>query len=291
MIEETNIIFNSKDNITLNMTLYKSRKDRKNVTILYFHGGGLLYGVRDDLPKIYVNQFLDAGYDLLLLDYPLAPESNIDTILNSSLDEIQYFLDNYNILFNLSSNDFILFGRSAGAYLSLMMCNMLINNNKKMPLALISLYGYSRLDEVEFNTPNKYYLKLPKVSYENFSNIISSHPITYGPMSERFSLYIKVRQDGNWTKVLLNEDSLEDLSKYSINDDNLRKFPPTFLAAATSDPDVPYRISKKLSKTIPNSKLITIYDEVHDFDRDTNNNSGIDTYNKIINWLHTEIIK
>ena len=110
-------------------------------------------------------------------------------------------------------------------------------------------------------------------------------------MSERFSLYIKVRQDGNWTKVLLNEDSLEDLSKYSINDDNLRKFPPTFLAAATSDPDVPYRISKKLSKTIPNSKLITIYDEVHDFDRDTNNNSGIDTYNKIINWLHTEIIK
>ena len=92
MREEANINFNSKDNIKLNMTLYKSKKDRKNITIIYFHGGGLLYGVRDDLPKIYVNQFLDSGYDLLLLDYPLAPESNIDTILSSSLDEVYYFI-------------------------------------------------------------------------------------------------------------------------------------------------------------------------------------------------------
>ena len=291
MIEENNIIFNSKDDIKLNMTLYKSKKDRKNVTILYFHGGGLLYGVRDDLPKVYVDNFLEAGYDLLLLDYPLAPESNIDTILSSSLDEVCYFLDNYSTLFNLSSNEFILFGRSAGAYLALMICNMLIKNNKKTPIALISLYGYTRLDEVEFNTPNKYYLKLPKVSDENFNNIISNHPITYGPMNERFSLYIKVRQDGNWTKVLLNKDSLKDLSNYSINEDDLKIFPPTFLAAATSDPDVPYRISKKISRTIPNSKLITIYDEVHDFDRDISNTSGKDTYNKLINWLNTEIIK
>ena len=130
MREEANINFNSKDNIKLNMTLYKSKKDRKNITIIYFHGGGLLYGVRDDLPKIYVNQFLDSGYDLLLLDYPLAPESNIDTILSSSLDEVYYFLDNYSTIFNLTSNNFILFGRSAGAYLSLMICNMMIKNNK-----------------------------------------------------------------------------------------------------------------------------------------------------------------
>lgn len=291
MIEENNIIFNSKNEIKLNMTLYKARKDRKNTTILYFHGGGLLYGVRDDLPQIYINEFLDSGYDLLLLDYPLAPESNIDVILNSALDEVCYFLENYSTLFNLSSSEFILFGRSAGAYLALMICNMLIKNNKKIPLALISLYGYTRLDEVEFSTPNKYYLKLPKVSDENFNNIISNHPITYGPMNERFSLYIKVRQDGNWTKVLLNQNSLENLSNYSINEDDLKSFPPTFLAAATSDPDVPYRISKKISRTIPNSKLITIYDEVHDFDRDINNNSGKDTYKKLINWLNTEIIK
>ena len=172
-----------------------------------------------------------------------------------------------------------------------MICNMMIKNNKKTPLAVISLYGYTSLDEVEFNTPNKYYLKLPKISEESFNNIISSNPITYGPMSERFSLYIKVRQDGNWTKVLLNKEHLKNLSEYSIKDDDLKNFPPTFLAAATSDPDVPYRISKKISKTVPNSKLITIYDEVHDFDRDINNNSGKDTYNKLINWLNSEIIK
>ena len=66
MIVENNIIFNSKYNIDLTMTLYKANKIRKNITILYFQGGRLIYGIRDDLPKLYINKFIDAGYDLLL---------------------------------------------------------------------------------------------------------------------------------------------------------------------------------------------------------------------------------
>lgn len=49
-----------------------ARRDR-HVAILYLHGGGLLYGDRDDLPEPYRNLLLDAGYTLYCLDYPLAP--------------------------------------------------------------------------------------------------------------------------------------------------------------------------------------------------------------------------
>ena len=74
MIKKENKMYITKNNINLNMTLYKSSRNRKDITILYLHGGGLLYGIKDDLPEIYINKFLDSGYDILLLDYPLAPE-------------------------------------------------------------------------------------------------------------------------------------------------------------------------------------------------------------------------
>jgi acetyl esterase len=65
--------------------------------------------------------------------------------------------------------------------------------------------------------------------------------------------------------------------------------PPTILAAATLDPDVPYRMSKSLLKLIPDSTLITIYKEVHDFDRDLNDEAGRLAYDEIIEWLEKRV--
>ncbi|MBP2625390.1 MAG: hypothetical protein H6Q68_101 [Firmicutes bacterium] len=278
--------FVTKENINLNMNLHRAKNNRKNITILYFHGGGLLYGVRDDLPEMYINQFLNSGYDFLALDYPLAPESQLDTILKSAFELILFYLENMDKVFALKNNNYVLFGRSAGAYLCFMLCDMLIKNQAVLPMAIISLYGYARLDEIEFNTPNKYYNKLASVPDENIKKVISDSPVTYGPMNLRFSLYIKARQEGMWIKHLCGK---EDATKYSLNDEELTKFPPTILVAATLDPDVPYKMTKSLRKRIPNSHLITIYREVHDFDRDVKDESGRVTYEEIITWLEDRI--
>jgi len=274
--------FITKENIQVNMNLYMSKNNRRDITIVYFHGGGLLYGVRDDLPEIYINKFLNFGYDFLTLDYPLAPESKLDVILKSSYEEILYFLENHQEVFGLNNERYILFGRSAGAYLASMMCSMLIKNNMPIPMAMISLYGYVRLDEIQFNTPSKHYNKLAKITNESIENLISDTPITYGPINSRFSLYIKARQEGTWINYLCGK---EDPTKYSLDEEILRNFPPTILASATLDPDVPYRLSKTLHKLIPNSHLITLYKDVHDFDRDINDKSGITTYEEILKWL------
>ncbi|MDF2571720.1 MAG: hypothetical protein K0R55_3324, partial [Sporomusa sp.] len=130
----------TEENIKLNASLYRTKKNRQNVTIIYFHGGGLLYGVRDDLPELYISQFLQSGYDFLALDYPLAPESKLDQILKSASDMLSFYLKNFDTIFNLEKNTYVLFGRSAGAYLSFMLCDMLIKNKDLLPAALISLY-------------------------------------------------------------------------------------------------------------------------------------------------------
>lgn len=283
MINPEIFSFITKDNIKLDMNLYRSKNNRKDITILYFHGGGLLYGVRDDLPNTYLDKFLDSGYDFLALDYPLAPESKLEVILESSFSEIIYFLENKKTIFSLENNKYILFGRSAGAYLCFMLCQKLIENNCTLPSSIISLYGYTRLDEIEFNTPSKHYNKLGKISNNALNKIISNKPTTYGPMNERFSLYVNARQQGSWVKDIIQDD---DMSKYLLDECKLKNFPRTIFAAATLDPDVPYKISKKLSKVIPYSRLLTIYDEVHDFDRNPENSSSIFIYEEILNWLN-----
>jgi len=270
------------NSIEINISLYRAKNNKKNITIIYYHGGGLLYGVRDDLPEIYIDKFLSSGYNLLSLDYPLAPESKLDLILKTSYESIIYYLEHHMTIFGLTNDTYILFGRSAGAYLCFMMCSMLIDNNALIPMAIISLYGYARLDEVQFNTPSKYYNRLAQIPDVSIEKIISDRPITYGPISLRFSLYIKSRQEGTWIKNLCG---LEDPEKFSLDDKKLKNFPTTILAAATLDPDVPYKISKILSKLIPNSHLITIYEDLHDFDRDINNPSGKFVYDEIIKWL------
>jgi acetyl esterase/lipase len=280
------ISFVTEDNIKLNLNLHRAKNNRKNITILYFHGGGLLYGVRDDLPEIYINQFLNSGYDFLALDYPLAPESKLDMILKSACEILFFYLKNLDKVFALENNRYVLFGRSAGAYLCFMLCDRLIKTEALMPMAIISLYGYARLDEVQFNTPNNYYNKLASVPDKSIEKIISDSPVTYGPMNLRFALYIKARQEGTWIKHLCGK---EYPTKYSLDDEKLKEFPPTILAAATLDPDVPYKVTKTLSKLIPNSYLITIYKEAHDFDRDVNDESGKATYEEIMQWLENTI--
>jgi len=275
--------FVTRENISLNMNLQRAKSNRKNIVVIYFHGGGLLYGTRDDLPKPYVEQFLQAGYDFLAVDYLLAPEAKLDLILQSAFETL-IFCQNDPKLSSLTSK-YILFGRSAGAYLAFILCDMLLKT-AAAPLALISLYGYARLDDPQFNTPSKYYSKLPVVSDESIRKIIAKTPVTYGPMDLRFSLYIKARQEGSWIKALCGNESPE---KYSLSNEQLQNFPPTFLAAATLDPDVPYRISKTLSRLIPDSHLLTIYQEVHDFDRDTTNDSGRQTYSEILSWLEKKL--
>ena len=275
----------TKENIHLHATLHRAKRNRKNLTILYFHGGGLLYGISADLPEIYINEFLNSGYNFLTLDYPLAPETKLHLILKSTFELLSFYLKNFDTIFSLESNAYVLMGRSAGAYICFMMYDRLIKSKALLPKAIISLYGYARLDEVEFSTPSKYYKKLAIIPDESIKKIISDQPVTYGPMNLRFCLYIKARQEGTWIRQLCGTDAPE---KYSLSDEALKMFPPTILAAATLDPDVPYRISKTLSKRIPNAHLITIYQDIHDFDRDIHNASGKATYEEIINWLENK---
>lgn len=276
--------------LKLKADFLRAAENRKNKTVLYFHGGGLLCGGRRDLPSVYQTMFLNNGYDLLAFDYPLAPEYSVSSIRKACLFCAGWFLDHYSDILGLSSSDYFLFGRSAGAYLSVMTAASVCGTKEvpqayKKPLGLLLFYGYYSLLVPEFAKENGYYKSsFPPVRREDALLAAENSPIFDMPNSPRMLLYIYARQTGEWTSFLGSD---EDLTASSLSEEELRSLPPAFLTASSMDQDVPFGISKRMSRLIPGSRFFPVYNLEHDFDRDTAKAEGRQAYEECFRWMES----
>ena len=105
--------------------MYTNSDTPVKAAIIYFHGGGLLYGRRKDLPRPHLNTLTQAGYAIIAFDYPLAPAAKLEMIMNDVESSIQYYIDHSDELIESPKSSegslpYFLWGRSAGAYLCLM---------------------------------------------------------------------------------------------------------------------------------------------------------------------------
>lgn len=253
--------------------------------VVYFHGGGLFFGTRDDLPEPYLRMFAERGHRLWALDYPLAPEVPLPQIRQAIADELAWLAANEGLG---RDRPLVLFGRSAGAYLALRTCADLLaaqpgTSPLPRPAAVLSLYGYANLTADFLITPSRHYTKVHTISEASVTRRIGTAPITSARLESRFPLYLYARQTGRWDELLgLDNETARTLS---VSDDELAGFPPTFCAASTSDNDVPYSCSKHLARTIPEAHLHTVYYLEHDFDRDTTRPEGPTCYESALTWL------
>ena len=109
----------SKHCLSKYATIYSDSGVTPKACILYFHGGGLLYGRRDDLPALHTDLLTKAGYVIISYDYPLAPAAKLDVILDDVCSSIAHYVEHPEAYCGLDL-PFFLWGRSAGAYLCLL---------------------------------------------------------------------------------------------------------------------------------------------------------------------------
>ena len=76
---------------TKKATVYHEDSVSPKAVLLYFHGGGLLYGNREDLPEKHLRTFTEKGYVLAAMDYPLAPAVTLPGILEDVLDSVNRY--------------------------------------------------------------------------------------------------------------------------------------------------------------------------------------------------------
>lgn len=236
--------------------------------LLYFHGGGLITGHKDDYPLIYRNKLDELNYELIGFNYPLAPQTKLESIIEACVD------------FTLKHNecDYVMMGRSAGAYLVIQVLQELYLRNLKLPNKVILFYGYENFDVPQFRTPRKLKTRIEFSQIENFIHQSSNHD----PLYHRALLYLYGRQEGIWPSLLSENSDFLTRSCSVLESDQM---PNTFLAHSANDNDVPYLESKKLNQKISNSTLQSVYYHDHEFDNLIHDEQTIKVMTALWSWL------
>ncbi|EUJ30548.1 hypothetical protein MFLO_10443 [Listeria floridensis FSL S10-1187] len=282
-MKQQTFIFGEKDGVSLAADLFTPEKPAGR-TVIYFHGGGLLYGSRRDLNESYINQFLSGGFNVLLADYRLAPETKLPEIYQDASDIVLYFTENAS-KWGLPGNDFALFGQSSGAFLSLLLAT---DPALPSPFAVLSFYGYSSVSADWLREENDYFNTLPKISESLKNAMIHPNALTSGSVDTRYPLYVYARQSGNWLNLVFGDSPTEtDLEPFKLDPERDFHFlPPVFLAHSFADQDVPISESELIKNGTLESELFTVRDLPHDFDTKTADAEGRMAYDAAIRFLN-----
>lgn len=269
----------------LGITCRRAVGAASGLAVIYLHGGGFLYGDRDDLPAAYVRQVTEAGHALVALDYPLAPECPLPEIIDAAWDGLREVVAD--VLPGLGCSGYVLFGRSAGGYLALMLAARAARGSADAPPAPVAVwdfYGYHDLTEGFVAEPSARYRAMPEVGRavaDRLAGVPGSSAgggpyVLTGPKEARFGLYVHARQSGRWLE-LLGVDA-DGAAALSLSHADIAALPPLFIAASTGDADVPLGVSKRLARAAPHARMHQVYYLEHDFDRDTGNPAGRAAY-------------
>lgn len=238
--------------------------DSSKGTIFYFPGGGFISSSAIDLPRYQLEAFTGL-FDVVTVDYPLAPEMALKDILIKTKKAVSNFITNeFDNKINLSS--IVFYGRSAGSYLVAYLCSQFMIEGKDYPQRLIMLYGYSDFNDEAFLTPSTYYQHRPALTAQEERQILA---LSDSPASrfQRVLLYIHARKTGRWLDYLsINKNNIHD---YNLNE-YLPNFPPTFLAYSKQDPDVNLHHSVNMEALIPKTQVFVSQSVDHMFDQKPN---------------------
>jgi acetyl esterase len=259
-------------------SLHRAMSYRLNKTVVYYHGGGFIFGFKDDLPIYAIEKLTNTGYDLLCMEYPKAPEMSLPQICDFVEKQLNWYLNNHENM-NLS-DDYILFGRSAGGFLALYLSKRMAMLQKKTPLKLIIFYGYEYLNVSEFTVPSEYYASYPRLTWDDVQSSIEKQPVFNTSLLKRYPLYIYARQTGNWLKLL---GFLENKLDTELYVDGI-EIPDIFFAASFYDKDVSYQNSLEMKKKYGKSVLFTSWSSKHEFDQIESRETD-DLYKTLLEWI------
>ena len=226
-------------------------------TIIYLHGGALIWGSRKGLPAWEADLFTREGFDVAALDYRLAPETKLAGIVQDVRDGLDW-VRHQGARYGLNTENLFVVGSSAGGYLSL-----LSGTFPHRPAAIVSFYGYGDILADWYTQPSGYYLQKPLIGRDEAYRAVGVQPVSEGPR-ERFLYYLYCRQQGVWPT------EVEATPEYCPLHQADEGFPPSLLLHGDRDTDVPYDQSVQMNNRLQAlgvpSRLITLTGKEHVFD-------------------------
>ena len=255
--------------------VYRYPGEEIRPAIIWIHGGGLILGTRNWLPSKQLERYMKAGYNVVAIDYRLAPETKLPEIIDDIEDAYAWVRAKGPDLFKIDPDRIAVVGHSGGGYLTLMAGFRL----KPRPRALVSFYGYGNLTGPWYARPDSFYNQMPLISRDQAlqfvgDSVVSSPLPKLGWTKGRASFYIYCRQHGLWPSEVSGHDPEKERAWFSEYEPlrNLTKaYPPTLLLHGEKDTDVPFEQSVLMAEALKRQgveyEFIANPDWGHMFDR------------------------
>jgi acetyl esterase/lipase len=247
--------------------VYGTSADKSRPVVIWIHGGALIMGDRGGMDRVLRDKILQAGYVLVSIDYRLAPETKLPSILEDVQDAYRWVREKGPELFGIDPQKIAVMGGSAGGYLTLATGYRVTPR----PKALVSFWGYGDIAGTWYSRPDPFYRKRPLVSKEEAYQAVGSAVISEGSgKNNRSRFYLYCRQQGLWPKEVAGHDPDTEpkaFDPFCPIRNVTAQYPPTLLIHGTKDTDVPYEQSadmdKELSRKGVEHELLTIPDGGH----------------------------
>lgn len=214
--------------------------------LLWFHGGALLLGGRQNVPTEIVELGARSGFVVVSADYRLAPQATISEIAEDVTAALEWVRSAGPDLFGVDSTRVMVAGNSAGGYLAI-----LLGASDPRPAAVLAYYGYGTLDSPWYTEPSAHYRRaMPLLSFEEAFGSAGDRLLTDGHERNASKFYLYCRQNGLWPKLAAGFDpqtQRAELRRYSPTYHVTADYPPTLLLHGTADTDVPHAESAALA--------------------------------------------
>jgi acetyl esterase/lipase len=269
--------------------IFPARRPHSPV-MLYIHGGALISGSRRYAPGYQVRLLNREGFSVVSIDYRLAPETQLENIIEDVRDAIRWIGDEGVRIFGFDAGRLAVMGSSAGGYLSLMTGTFAIK-----PKAIVSIYGYGDILGDWYSKPSEHYCRQAQISEEDALKAVGRREKSTGGNS-RYAYYFYTRQQGIWAKCVSGFDPIADRQRlvpycplFNVRPD----YPPTIFLHGSRDTDVPYEqsvaMNEKLRSMGIESELITMHGMDHGFDSDGSKPEVKEAMNRVMTFLHRHV--
>lgn len=124
-------IKSSLDGEEIRLHIYKKVGSTNKQALIYFHGGGYLYGAPEQSDQFLFRLVSETGITIIAPCYRLAPKYQFPTPIQDGFDALLWIIDNGKKHLNIDTNNLIIYGASAGGHLAAAVCQKATDSGLK----------------------------------------------------------------------------------------------------------------------------------------------------------------
>jgi acetyl esterase/lipase len=253
-VGKQSFVYKTVESVAIRLDVYRLDDAKPRPVLVWIHGGALITGSRNGVPRDLLELTRTDGVALVSIDYRLAPEVKIAAIIEDVKDAFAWIRQKGPEAAKLDPARIIVAGGSAGGYLTLMTGICV----EPKPTALVSYWGYGDVDGDWYTKPSEFYRTAQRLvdkaeAYRAVGAGVLTAPTDAENAKARGRFYLYCRQNGLWTKEVTGFDPATQRAKldpFCPVRNVTPQYPPVILIHGTVDTDVPHELSIDMDRAL-----------------------------------------